>query len=73
MVPIRKEAEKVVKDLFDAYMAAPDAMPADWRAGITGNETSAFARQIADFLAGMTDNYAMREHRRLFDHTPNLA
>ncbi|MDR0252494.1 MAG: deoxyguanosinetriphosphate triphosphohydrolase [Brucellaceae bacterium] len=73
VVPIRKNADQVVKDLFDRYMADPDAMPADWRAGIAGNETSAFARQIADFLAGMTDNYAVREHRRLFDHTPDLA
>ena len=30
-------------------------------------------RDVADFLAGMTDNYAVREHRRLFDHTPDLG
>ena len=31
------------------------------------------ARHAADFLAGMTDTYAIKEHRRLFDHTPELG
>ena len=31
------------------------------------------ARDVADFLAGMTDTYALKEHRRLFDHTPDLG
>ncbi len=31
------------------------------------------ARTVADFLAGMTDTYALKEHRRLFDHTPDLG
>ena len=31
------------------------------------------ARYAADFLAGMTDTYALKEHRRLFDHTPDLG
>ena len=36
-------------------------------------DLAARARLVADFLAGMTDTYAVREHRRLFDHTPDLA
>jgi dGTPase len=31
------------------------------------------ARRVADFLAGMTDTYAIKEHRRLFDHTPDFV
>lgn len=76
VIPIRKSAEIVVKDLFDAYMHEPETMPVEWRATNLHGEvagTSAFARQVSDFLAGMTDNYAMREHRRLFDRTPDLA
>jgi dGTPase len=48
-------------------------MPEGWR-GLLGKATDRVrARNVADFLAGMTDNYAVKEHRRLFDHTPDLG
>ena len=47
-------------------------MPAEWaQMAETGDEPAA-PRRIADFIAGMTDRYALVEHARLFDSTPEL-
>lgn len=69
---VRAAAERIVLDLFDAYMADPVAMPEGWREGLEEAEPAMRARAVADFLAGMTDTYAEREHLRLFDRTPDL-
>lgn len=69
----RHIADKIVQDLFDLYQAEPDMMPAEWQAMMEGLDLPAKARHIADFISGMTDNYALREHRRLFDQTDELA
>ena len=73
VMAVRVEAERVVKDLFDAYYAAPREMPEGWREGLDRAEPRIRARSVADFLAGMTDTYALKEHRRLFDRTPDLG
>ncbi|RRI02361.1 deoxyguanosinetriphosphate triphosphohydrolase [Mesorhizobium tamadayense] len=70
---VRTDAEQIVRDLFDAYLADPHAMPDGWREGLDRAEDRIKARSVADFLAGMTDTYALKEHRRLFDHTPDLS
>ena len=70
---VRAKAETVVRDLFDAYLAEPREMPGGWREGLDRAEKHIKARYVADFLAGMTDTYAIKEHRRLFDHTPELG
>jgi dGTPase len=70
---VRREAERVVTDLFDVYFADPRKMPEGWREGLEHAEDRIKARHVADFLAGMTDTYALKEHRRLFDHTPVLG
>jgi dGTPase len=70
---VRAEADRIVKDLFDAYYADPRAMPEGWREGLDRAEDRIKARSVADFLAGMTDTYALKEHRRLFDRTPDLS
>src|SRR5690606_24128758 len=54
-------AQQVVRDLFAAYRAAPDLLPPDHRARIEADGL----RAIADYVAGMTDRFALREHRRL--------
>ncbi|PSH66246.1 deoxyguanosinetriphosphate triphosphohydrolase [Phyllobacterium sophorae] len=73
VVRVRKSADMIVRDLFDAYLADEQCMPEGWRNGGTRGDLTARARLVADFLAGMTDTYAVREHRRLFDHTPELS
>lgn len=70
---VRVDAERIVRDLFDVYFNDPRAMPDGWREGLDRAEDRIKARHIADFLAGMTDTYALKEHRRLFDHTPDLS
>ena len=70
---VRADAERIVLDLFDAYFADPAIMPEGWRGVLVHAEDRIKARHVADFLAGMTDTYAIKEHRRLFDHTPDLG
>jgi len=72
VLAVRTGAEQVVRDLFDAYFADISQMPEDWREGLDKARESVRATAIADFLAGMTDTYALKEHKRLFDHTPEL-
>jgi dGTPase len=66
-------AEQIVRDLFGRYMAEPAQMPGAWhQAASEGRSERAQAAVVGDFVAGMTDRYAVREHRRLFDATPEL-
>ena len=73
VMKIRSGADQIVRDLFDAYFADPRAMPEGWREGLDRADERIRARHVADFLAGMTDTYAVKEHRRLFDRTPDLG
>jgi dGTPase len=66
------EAANVVRDLFARYSTHPDDLPPEWREGLAGMDEAGRARHIADFIAGMTDRYALAEHARLFDSTPEL-
>lgn len=69
----RNVAEQIVSDLFDSYHSAPQNLPYDrYQAALFLDEKQR-AQLISDFLSGMTDNYALREYRRLFDRAPNLS
>ncbi len=72
IAPIRRDAAQVVRDLFGRFSADPALMPAEWAAGCGSLDGPRRARRIADYIAGMTDWYALDEHRRLFDATPTL-
>jgi dGTPase len=65
---IMDDAQTVVSDLFARYMRVPGDLP--WRD--TAAAAAAGPREVADFIAGMTDRYALSEHARLFDSTPEL-
>jgi dGTPase len=69
---VMKGAEAIVRDLFQRYLAEPQAMQEAWARAASGLDERARARLISDFVAGMTDRYAIAEHRRLFDATPDL-
>ncbi|MBZ0164276.1 MAG: deoxyguanosinetriphosphate triphosphohydrolase [Notoacmeibacter sp.] len=73
VVEVRKQVDRIVRELFDAYMADPRAMPQGWREGLDHASQKARARHVADFLAGMTDNYALAEYERLFDRKLHLG
>ena len=66
------QAAEVVRALFARYNARPSDLPAEWSEGLAALDEAARARHIADFIAGMTDRYALAEHGRLFDSTPEL-
>jgi dGTPase len=57
------KARRIVSDLFGAFQADPRMLPPQYR---TDAGATPLARSIADYIAGMTDRYAIREHRRLF-------
>ena len=63
-------AHGVVHDLFSLYLAEPQCLPPEWRELAAGSDDPRTARVAADYLAGMTDRFALDEHHRLFDtHT----
>ncbi len=67
---IMHRARRVVNDLFEAYMNDPALLPESWRDGEAAGNTHYFARRVCDFIAGMTDRYALDEHKRMFDLDP---
>jgi len=62
------ESVKIVRELFDAFMEEPRRLPPQYQDKVReqGEGAAVQARIIADYIAGMTDRYAMREHARLF-------
>ncbi len=66
---VREQADAIVKRLFEAYLSDPSAMPPEWTAKAEQDER---ARAVADYIAGMTDRFAIAEHARLFDGPPDL-
>lgn len=63
----RSQAKRIVKSLFELFFSEPETLPPEWQAGYEGADTARRARVVCDYIAGMTDRYAMREYRRLFD------
>ncbi|PSC02765.1 deoxyguanosinetriphosphate triphosphohydrolase [Alsobacter soli] len=72
VVAVRTQADQVVRDLFGRFFADPALMPGEWHEGLDAADEARRARRVADYIAGMTDGYALTEHRRLFDATPEL-
>jgi len=69
---VMREAEQIVVDLFARYHQTPSDLPLEWRDGAAHENQTARARRIGNFIAGMTDRFALTEHQRLFDSTPEL-
>ena len=61
------KARRVVSELFELFLREPECLPTDWyrRAGQAKSDET--ARLVADYIAGMTDRYALKEYARLFD------
>ncbi len=62
----RSRAKRIVKSLFDLFFSEPETLPPEWRSRYEGVGEARRARAVCDYIAGMTDRYAMREYRRLF-------
>ncbi len=66
VVAMRAEVTAMVDDLFPLYMARPELLPAEWRRDVeAARGDTALARIVADYVAGMTDRFAIQEHARL--------
>jgi dGTPase len=66
------EAEQILFDLFARYQKTPGDLPAEWLPHRGTESETERARRIGNFIAGMTDRFALTEHQRLFDSTPDL-
>jgi dGTPase len=69
---VMRDAEQIVFDLFARYQRSPGDLPPEWVEGHQRESESVRARRIGNFIAGMTDRFALIEHQRLFDSTPDL-
>ncbi|MDN5788551.1 MAG: deoxyguanosinetriphosphate triphosphohydrolase, partial [Pseudorhodobacter sp.] len=62
----RARVTQVIRDLFPLFMAQPDLLPPEWRADVGKADSGLLlARIVADYVAGMTDRFALQEHARL--------
>jgi len=64
---MRSKAKRVLADLFEVFLAEPETLPPPWNTAAMPLETPQRARIVCDYVAGMTDSFALEEHRRLFD------
>ena len=70
---VMDKAEALVIALFERYRSDPGALPVAWRAGLADADAAHKMRHITDFLAGMTDRFALSEYQRLFDRLPEFG
>jgi len=61
---MRHKASRMVRELYQAFTEEPSLLPPDYR--VAPHDATAQARRIADYIAGMTDRYAIREHHRIY-------
>ena len=73
VMTVMRQAEGMVAELFARYLAEPSLLPNGWRTDIEALPEAERGPRIVDFVAGMTDRYAIEEHRRLFKVTPELV
>jgi dGTPase len=71
---VMRDAEEIVINLFQRYRRDPSELPAEWlpHGRDRGADEAVDPRLIGNFIAGMTDRFALTEHQRLFDSTPDL-
>ncbi|MCI2398754.1 deoxyguanosinetriphosphate triphosphohydrolase [Aliiroseovarius subalbicans] len=66
VVVMRAEVTQVVEELFPLFLADPALLPEEWQADVAqAGDKTALARVVADYIAGMTDRFALQEHKRL--------
>jgi dGTPase len=71
---VMRDAEEIVINLFQRYRRDPSELPPEWlpHGRDRGADEAVDPRLIGNFIAGMTDRFALTEHQRLFDSTPDL-
>lgn len=67
---VMDDAERIVRELYAHFIAHPETLPEEWRK--EPDDDGSHARRTADYIAGMTDRYAITEHARWCKDTPDL-
>jgi dGTPase len=62
----RSQARRMLAEMFQLFLAEPDVLPGEWYARTQGRDEAGVARVVCDYIAGMTDRFAIEEHRKLF-------
>jgi dGTPase len=62
----RSQARRILAEMFQLYMSEPDVLPGEWLIQAERRDEAGRARLVCDYIAGMTDRYAIEEHRKLF-------
>ncbi|NHB77224.1 deoxyguanosinetriphosphate triphosphohydrolase [Rhodobacter calidifons] len=71
VMAVRAEVTRKLDDLFPLFLSRPDLLPPEWQADVrAAQDETALARTVADYVAGMTDRFAIQEHQRLCGGTP---
>ena len=74
VMAVRAEVTRMVDDLFPLFMKQPDLLPQEWQGDVqAAADEIQLARVVADYVAGMTDRFAIQEHARLFGGPPKPA
>ncbi len=63
----RSQARRMLSQMFGLYVAEPDLLPPEWQVRAAVDDPARRARAVCDYIAGMTDRYAIEEHKRLFN------
>ena len=66
VIEVMVNAQNMLTQLFQAFMADPSLLPNDWSAQCGDPGESRSARAVCDYVAGMTDRFALQEYRRIF-------
>lgn len=61
------KARRVVKELCQFFLAEPECLPTEWRRQIVAGDRMQSARVVADYIAGMTDRYALKTYQQIFE------
>jgi dGTPase len=72
VMQVREKADILVRALFIAFTDDPNRMPSEWAQAACRGDARHQVGVVSDYIAGMTDRFAIAEHRRLFDETPEL-
>jgi dGTPase len=63
----RSQARRILAEMFQLFMADPGVMPTEWGVRAASADPFKRSRAVCDYIAGMTDRYAIEEHRKLFN------
>jgi dGTPase len=66
----RSQARRMLGEMFELFLKEPEVLPAEWYLRVRAEDETAGARVICDYIAGMTDRFAIEEHRKLFTLEP---